>query len=51
MAIAFAGIALLVGLTFGFGKIEKPAQDGVKTTDEESAGGVQDLKEEVNIEL
>jgi len=50
MAIAFAGIALLVGLTFGFGKIKKPAQDGVKRTDEESAGGIQDQKGDLKVD-
>lgn len=35
MAIAFAGVALLVGLTLGFKKIEKPSQNGDVVIDEE----------------
>lgn len=44
MAIAFAGLALLTGLTLGFKRINKPAQDGVEKTEEENAGGVQNQK-------
>ncbi|RYP47059.1 hypothetical protein DL768_006854 [Monosporascus sp. mg162] len=54
MAVAFAGVALLTGLTLGFKRIEKPPQDedatmGVqKKAEEENPGGVQDQKVEEN---
>lgn len=50
MAIAFAGIALLTGLTLGFNKIKQPPQGGDPTTDvdtkveEEKAGDLENQK-------
>ena len=54
MAIAFAGVALLTGLTLGFRRIEKSLQNGdavtdvQKTTGEENADEVYGRKVEEN---
>lgn len=42
MAIAFAGVAVLAGLTLGFERIEKPKRNGNPATDPEK--GVENVK-------
>jgi hypothetical protein len=44
MAVAFAGVALLTGLTLGFKRIEKPPQGGSAKTN------VQERIEEENVD-
>jgi MFS transporter, DHA2 family, glioxin efflux transporter len=45
MAIALAGLAVVTGLTFGFKRIEKPAQKG------DAVSGVQKKTEEIASEV
>jgi hypothetical protein len=54
MAIAFAGLALLMGLTLGFKSIDKPQQQGdtaiheLEKGEDGSGGEVQNREVEVN---